>query len=117
VQRRLPELTLALLVLSSAVACASRAASIGAVLSQSSSDGRVTLRETPPGFPAARAGLGPGDEILLIDGRDVRKMSPQSIHLALEGDVGSTVRLTVLRRGKIDRVRLERAPLGKPDSR
>jgi C-terminal processing protease CtpA/Prc len=64
-------------------------------------------------LPAARAGLGAGDEVLLIDGRDVRAMSPEAIHLALEGDVGTTVHLTLLRRGKVLRVVLQRAPLGR----
>jgi C-terminal processing protease CtpA/Prc len=83
------------------------------VLGQSRSDGHVTVRETPPGYPAAQAGLVPGDEVLLIDGRDVRRMSPEAIHLALEGDIGSMVQLTLLRRGKIERVALRRAPLAR----
>jgi carboxyl-terminal processing protease len=107
VQRRLPKLiTFAL-----AWGCATRPGSIGAVLSQGKSDGRVLVRETPTGYPAAQAGMEPGDEILLIDGRDVRTMAPETVHLALEGEVGSTVRLTVLRRGKIERLALRRAPL------
>jgi C-terminal processing protease CtpA/Prc len=122
VQRRLSELGRVLVVLASfawSPACSggSNAAhrpppgSIGAVLGQSRSDGRVTIRAAPPGFPAARAGLDAGDELLLIDGRDVRTMSPEAIHLALEGAVGTTVQLTLLRRGKVLRVALERAPL------
>ena len=74
-------------------------------------DGRVTIRDAPPGYPAAQAGLGPGDELLLIDGRDVRAMSPAAIHQALEGNVGTAVRLTLFRRGKVLRVALERVPL------
>jgi len=60
---------------------------------------------------AARAGLEVGDEVLLIDGRDVRKMSAEGIHLALEGDQGTSVALTVLRRGTIHRLSVERGPL------
>ena len=60
---------------------------------------------------AARAGVEVGDEILLIDGRDVRGMSPEAIHLALQGDEGTRVALTVLRRGKIHRLSVERGPL------
>jgi C-terminal processing protease CtpA/Prc len=52
-----------------------------------------------------------GDEILLIDGRDVRSLSPEAIHRFLEGDVGTTVRLTLLRHGQIERIALKRAPL------
>jgi C-terminal processing protease CtpA/Prc len=96
------------------VACASRVGSIGAVLVRSH-EGHLTIREAPAGYPAARAGLGPGAEILLIDGRDVRRMSAEQIHLALEGDVGTTVSLTVLHDGQVERLTLTRAPLaGKP---
>jgi carboxyl-terminal processing protease len=97
--------------------CAGGAAkgSIGAVLSQSRADGRVVLRQVPPRLSAAQAGLEAGDEVLLIDGRDVRRMTPEGVHQSLEGEVGSTVRLTVFRRGKIDRVALRRAPLGAPE--
>ena len=56
------------------------------MLGQARADGRVTVREVPPGYPAAAAGVVAGDEVLLIDGRDVRGMSPEAIHLALEGD-------------------------------
>ena len=113
-QRGLPKLAAPLVLVAS---CASRPGSIGAVLAQAHTDGRVTIRETPPGYPAARAGVTPGDEVLLIDGRDVRGMSPQAIHQALEGDVGSTVQLTLLRRGKVERVAMKRAPLASAGSR
>ncbi len=85
--------------------------SIGALLAQTKTDGRVLVKEAPPGYPAAKAGMSAGDEILLIDGRDVRSLSPDAIHRALQGPVGSTVRLTILRHGKIERLALERAPL------
>jgi C-terminal processing protease CtpA/Prc len=97
-------------------ACSVTPGSIGAVLAQSR-DGRLVVREAPVGYPAASAGIAQGDEILLIDGRDVRRMTPEQIHLALEGDVGSTVRLTVLTRGRIERLALARAPLEKRSNR
>ena len=90
--------------------CAADPGSIGAVLAQSHSDGRITVREAPSGHPAAEAGMVPGDEILLIDGRDVRSMSAEMVHRTLTGEVGTTVRLTVLRRGKIERIAVKRAP-------
>ena len=105
-QRFLPKLVLPLCLIS----CATEAGSIGAVLAQSRSDGRITVRETPPGHPAAEAGMTPGDEILLIEGRDVRNMSAELVHQALMGEVGTTVRLTVLSRGKIERIAVKRAP-------
>jgi C-terminal processing protease CtpA/Prc len=84
------------------------------VLAQSHSDGKVTVRDAPPGLPAAQSGIVLGDEILFIEGRDVRDMSADAIHLALEGEVGSTVVLTVLHQGKIERIALRRAPLEVP---
>jgi carboxyl-terminal processing protease len=99
------------------IACAARPGSIGAVLAQSRADGKVTVREAPPDYPAARSGIAPGDEVLLIDGRDVRRMSPEAVHLALEGEVGTTVHLTLLRQGKVERVALKRAPLAPSGSR
>lgn len=92
-----------------ALACGTTRGSIGAVLAQTR-DGRVMVREAPADLPAAQAGLARDDEILLIDGRDVRRLSPLEIHTALEGDVGTEVRLTVLREGTIERLSLKRAP-------
>jgi carboxyl-terminal processing protease len=66
------------------------------------------VHEAPKGLAAARAGVEPGDEVLLIDGRDVRAMSPQSVHAALSGEVGDPVRLTLVREGRVIRVRLQR---------
>jgi carboxyl-terminal processing protease len=95
------------------LSCAADPGSIGAILAQSRSDGRLTVREAPSGHPAAEAGIAPGDEILLIDGRDVRSMSAHMIHQILEGEVGTTVNLTLLRRGKIERIAVRRAPLSR----
>jgi carboxyl-terminal processing protease len=108
-QRRLQKLSGALALL--AFGCAPSTGSIGAVLVQSHPDGKVTVRDTPPGLPAAQAGIVPGDEILFIEGRDVRAMSADAIHLMLEGEVGAAVQLTILHQGKIQRVSLKRAPL------
>lgn len=93
------------------VACAATHGSIGAVLGQDKTDGRVFVRQAPASMAAARAGIEVGDEVLLIDGRDVRSMSPEAIHLALEGDQGTRVSLTILRRGAIQRIAVDRGPL------
>lgn len=108
-QRRLPELIGVLAI--ALVGCAASMGSIGAVLVQSHHDGKVSVRDAPRGWPAAQAGVVPGDEILFIDGRDVRNMSADAVHLALEGQVGSTVELTILHRSKIERFTLKRAPI------
>ena len=112
-QRFVPKLTLAWIIARPLSGCAADPGSIGAVLAQSRQDGRVTIRQVPSGYPAAEAGVAPGDEILLIDGYDVRNMSPDAIHRRLEGEVGTTVNLTLLRRGKIERVAVKRGPLAR----
>lgn len=93
-------------------ACGPRRGTIGAVLGQRS-DGRVFLREVPPGLAAHKAGLRENDELLLIEGRDVRQMTEQEIHQALSGEVGEPVRLTLVRGSEVIRVTLQRTPARK----
>jgi carboxyl-terminal processing protease len=57
---------------------------------------------------ADRAGLKPGDRILLIDGVDVRALSSRELHLALAGEVDEVVKLTVLRGEEVLRVTVKR---------
>jgi C-terminal processing protease CtpA/Prc len=90
-------------------ACAPQAGTIGAVLAQQP-DGRVVIREAPPGLAAARAGLKPGDEILLINGRDVRQLDDKQLHAVLTGEVDTPVKLTVVRGEDVLRVTLRRTP-------
>jgi C-terminal processing protease CtpA/Prc len=90
-------------------ACGPSRGTIGAVLTQDS-QARVFVREVPPGLAADRAGVRVGDEVLLIDGRDARQMTAQAVHVALSGDVGETVKLTLVRDGRIERVLLARTP-------
>ncbi|HWZ90147.1 MAG TPA: PDZ domain-containing protein, partial [Polyangiaceae bacterium] len=67
------------------------------------------VRDVPPGLAADKAGLQRGDEILLIDGLDVRPMNAHQIHVALSGDVDATVKLTLVRgEQQVIRVTLKR---------
>lgn len=52
------------------------------------------------GFPAEKAGLKIGDEILEIDGFDVQKKNPTEISKLLKGQAGTKVKLKVLKLGK-----------------
>ena len=89
--------------------CASERGTIGAQLGQQA-DGRLFIREVPPGLAAAQAGLQPGDEITLINGRDARSFDDKGLHNLLAGDIGDPVRLTVLRGDKVLHVTLLRTP-------
>lgn len=99
----------ALALVSLEVGCAGRGGTIGSVLVQKSG-GRLFLEDVPEGLGAAQAGLREGDEILLIEGRDVRELSPTEIHELLAGPVGETVRLTVVRGERVLRVAVARTP-------
>jgi C-terminal processing protease CtpA/Prc len=90
-------------------ACTPERGTIGAVLAQTP-DQRLVLHEVPPTLAAGRAGLQPGDELLLIDGRDVRDLNVRGVHQALSGEVGDPVKLTLLREGRVIRVTLRRTP-------
>jgi len=101
-------LSLSLAVL--APACLPERGTIGAVIAQTP-DQRLVLRDVPDGLAAGQAGLRPGDEVLLIDGRDVRELTAQGVHQALIGEVGDPVKLTLLREGRVIRVTLRRTPV------
>lgn len=108
--RRARLAALALVLATLAPACLPERGTIGAVIAQTP-DQRLVLREVPRGLAAGSAGLEPGDELLLIDGRDVRELSAQGVHQALIGEVGDPVKLTLLREGHVIRVTLRRTPV------
>ena len=89
-------------------ACLPQKGTIGAVISQDDDSGRLFLRDVPPGLAAAKANLKAGDEILLIDGLDVRFMDTKQIHAALVGEVDTPVKLTLIRDEQVLRVTLKR---------
>jgi C-terminal processing protease CtpA/Prc len=89
------------------LACGPERGTIGALLGQGS-DQRLVLREVPADLAAGKAGLQPGDELILIDGRDVRDLDERGVHQALSGNVGEPVKLTLLREGRVIRVTLRR---------
>ena len=89
--------------------CAAQKGTIGAMLGRRG-DGRVFVREAPPGLAADKADIREGDEILLIDGFDVRQLNERRLHEALSGEVGDSVKLTLQRGNEIVRVTLKRTP-------
>lgn len=91
--------------------CAAKTGSIGAILGQNHTTGRVVVREVPSGMEAAHVGVRVDDEVLLIDGRDVRSMSSEQVHEALSGPIGTEVALTLRRGESIVRVKVKRGIL------
>ncbi|MEM6597356.1 MAG: S41 family peptidase [Cyanobacteria bacterium P01_C01_bin.69] len=60
-------------------------------------DRSLIIISTLDGSPAARAGIVPGDEILIIDGRSAHNLSIENATQIIRGDSGSQLSLTVRR--------------------
>ncbi|MGK3999765.1 PDZ domain-containing protein [Sorangium sp. So ce1024] len=94
-----------------AAGCSASVGSIGAVLGRDNESEALHVRDVPPGLAAERAGLLPGDEILMIDGVYVRDLTSTELRDRLRGPVGSAVELTIVRGGDVRRVRVVRGAL------
>lgn len=58
----------------------------------------LTITATIPGYPAEKAGLQIGDQIIAVDGQDVTGMDPDVVRMTkVMGPEGTQVRLTILR--------------------
>ena len=88
--------------------------SIGAILGRQSDTGAVHVREVPEGTAGDRAGLEIGDEIVFVDGKDVRNLDVAGLRRVLRGEPGTRVQLTILRDGQVVRLEVERAALLTP---
>jgi carboxyl-terminal processing protease len=91
-------------------ACSGDPGTIGAGLGKRP-DGRMFVRSAPPGQGAAEAGLELDDEIVAIDGKDVKDMSEDDVRRAVRGDVGSTLVVTIVRNGAKKDVAVKRSRL------
>jgi carboxyl-terminal processing protease len=67
----------------------------------------LTVMLPMPGGPAARAGVRAGDEILEIEGRDVRRVEVDDAVRRMRGAPGSHVHVVLRRRGVADPIRLD----------
>jgi carboxyl-terminal processing protease len=106
---------LATSLLWTAVACGgSSAGSIGAVLGRDNDSHALFVRDVPAGLAANKAGLLPGDEIVMIEGFYVRDLSMKEIRALLRGDVGSKLEVTIVRGEQVQRVKLTRTALREP---
>jgi carboxyl-terminal processing protease len=71
----------------------------------------MLVRSTPPAQGAAEAALAIDDEIVAIDGKDVKGMSEDDVRRAVRGDFGSTLTVTVVRDGRRRDVSVKRSRL------
>lgn len=90
---------------------AEKTGSIGAHLSRDNETGSLYVRDVFPGLAGEKAGLSPGDEIVMIDGYYVRELEASRVREMLRGPVGTGLRLTLVRGGMVLRVRLTRTEL------
>lgn len=81
---------------------------IGAVLLRKE-DGRVFVRDAPAHLAAAKAGVRPGDELLLIEGQDVRRLGDEDLRRVLGGHVSEPVRVTFVRGDEVLRLTIDRS--------
>jgi carboxyl-terminal processing protease len=87
--------------------------SVGAVFGRDRETRALVVREASPRGAAGKAGLLPGDQILMIDGWYVNDLDAREVRAKLRGEVGSTVRLTVVRNGdEVHHLRITRRELG-----
>ena len=85
--------------------------SMGAVLGRDNETRALYVREVPAGLGAEKAGLRPGDQLVMIDGFYVKDLGAEQIRRRLRGDAGSTVELTVLHGEEVRHLRVTRAPM------
>jgi len=64
--------------------------------------GYATVVAVMPGSPAEKAGVKPGDLIDEVEGAPTRQFSVVQLERAMAGQPGSTVKLTLVREGKVD---------------
>jgi C-terminal processing protease CtpA/Prc len=91
--------------------------SVGAILVRDNDTNALYVRDVPAGLPAQKAGILPGDEIVMMNGRYVRDLRAEQIRTLLRGEVGTTVELTVVRGEEVHHMRVTRAGLRQPEPR
>lgn len=92
-----------------ALGCASSSrGTIGAILARQR-DGRVFIRDVPEHLAAYRAGIRSGDELLYVEGQEIRRLTDADLARLLEGAVDEPVRLTLARGETILRLTLKRS--------
>lgn len=72
---------------------------------------RYIVVSVTPGGPAEKAGIKSGDMILSLDGQDALNIGYRGFADKMEGDLDSTVKLTISRRGVLQNFEVKRAYL------
>jgi carboxyl-terminal processing protease len=70
---------------------------IGALIKRQ--DDKVLISEPYEGYPAEKAGLWAGDEIVEVDGKKIAGLNTEEVSKLLKGQAGSTVNVIMLRQG------------------
>lgn len=82
---------------------------IGILIEQPEENQPVRIITPLVGSPAREAGLMPGDEIIEIEGRDVRDWDLVNVSKRLKGPIGTPVRIVVRRAGRRVPIRVIRS--------
>jgi len=76
---------------------------IGVLLKETSDQGTLEIERLVPGSPAEKAGLRPGDQLLAVEGKDIKQV--KDIHDVLaEKGWGKSVTFSILRNGETKEV-------------
>jgi len=106
--------SLALAAVASKRSTGKPAESYGIGLATNLTEDAVFVDEALPGGPAAKAGLRQGDELLAVDGKQIKKavgkrtIVDESVFADLRGPRGSEVQVTFTRNGKAQTVTMKR---------
>ncbi|HEY0176155.1 MAG TPA: S41 family peptidase [Pedobacter sp.] len=78
-------------------------------------DGKLFVNEITEGYPAFKQGIQPGDQIMKINGADIKGKDRAQVSLLLRGPKGSSVDLLVLREGSVITKTLIRDEIRQPN--
>lgn len=70
---------------------------IGVSVAKHPDSGEITVIEVTKGSPAQTAGFKSGDIIVSVDGKDAAELGFEDTVLAIRGDIGTTVKITIER--------------------